>query len=232
MVSSAASPGYTFKPSPYSSHSLILDSLPPRGDGRTLLDVGCAGGYLGDLFARRGFAVTGVERPGGAGGGFPAGVTLIEADLDRGLPPLNATFSYVLCADILEHLREPVKLLREIWTVLAPDGRLVASLPNSGNLYFRLNILLGRFPQDDKGLFDRTHLHFYMWQGWVDLLRQGGFRVESVRSTGIPFGLAFPRWEGSPPLRLIESLSYALANAWKTMFAYQYVVVARPESPR
>ncbi len=42
---------------------------------------------------------------------------------------------------------------------LAEGGRLVASLPNSGNLYFHLNILMGRFPAHGRGLFDRTHLH-------------------------------------------------------------------------
>lgn len=149
---------YEFKPSPYSSHSLLLRSLPEAGDGRRVLDLGCGDGYLGAILARRGYEVIGVDR---AGGSVPPGVTLIEADLDAGLPPLPGQFDFVLCADILEHLRDPLALLRQLPGLLAPSGVLVASLPNSGNIYFRLNILAGRFPRHECGLFDRTHLHFF-----------------------------------------------------------------------
>ena len=227
------SPGtatYAFKASAFSSHSLLVNALPPQGAGRRVLDVGCAAGYLSAIFAKRGYQVVGLERPGGAGDQFPGGVQLIEADLEQGLPQHDEAFHYVICADILEHLRDPAKLLREAWAVLEPDGRLVASLPNSGHLYFRLNVLLGRFPQDDKGLFDRTHVRFYMWQGWVDLLQSGGFRVESVRPTGTPVGLALPKLEGSWLVNLLERISYSLARGWKTLFAYQFIVVARPEA--
>ena len=230
MLSERSESTYAFKGSAFSSHSLLVKALPAQGAGRRLLDVGCASGYLSAIFARRGYQVLGVERPGGAGETFPAKVGLVEADLEQGLPRLDGAFHYVVCADILEHLRDPAKLLRQTWAVLEPDGRLVASLPNSGHLYFRLNVLFGRFPQDDKGLFDRTHVRFYMWQGWVDLLRSGGFRVESVQPTGTPVGLALPSLEGTWLVNFLERLSYALARMWKTLFAYQFIVVARPEA--
>ena len=31
-------------------------------------------------------------------------------------------------------------------------------------------VLMGLFPQPDRGLFERTHVRFYAWQGWVELL--------------------------------------------------------------
>ncbi len=221
---------YAFKASAFSSHSLLVNALPPAGQGRRLLDIGCAGGYLSAIFAKRGYQVVGLERAGGAGPGFPPNIPLIEADLDQGLPRIDQSFHYIVCADILEHLRDPKRLLREAWVLLEPDGRLVASLPNSGHLYFRLNILLGRFPQEEKGLFDRTHVRFFMWQGWQDLLQSGGFRVESVHPTGTPIGLALPYLEGTWIVRSLERLSYLLARTWKTLFAYQFIVVARPEA--
>ena len=154
---------------------------------------------------------------------------LVEADLDFGMPRLSGPFAFILCADILEHLRDPQKLLLEACPLLAPEGCLLASLPNSGNLYFRLNVLLGRFPAHDRGLFDRTHLHFYTWAGWVELLDSGGFRVEKVMPTSIPIGLAWPRWDRTVPVRLLERFAYNLARWWKSLFAYQFVVVARPQ---
>src|SRR5271157_4910157 len=55
---------YHFKPGPYSSHALLLREFPPQGDGRRVLDVGCAGGYLAEILAQRGFSVVGIDVPG------------------------------------------------------------------------------------------------------------------------------------------------------------------------
>jgi len=228
----AAPAHYTFKHSPYSSHFLLPAQLPPEGQGCRVLDLGCADGYLGAMLAARGYRVTGVERAGGVTADFPASIELVTADLDAGLPPLDGVFDYILCADILEHLKDPLALLRQMPQRLAPEGRLIASLPNSGNIYFRWQILLGRFPQHDKGLFDRTHLHFYPWDGWRDLLAAAEFRIESVRPTGIPVGLALPNLDGTLPVRAAERVSYEVARAWMRLFAYQFIIVARWEGVR
>jgi len=228
MVVSAATP-YQLKDSPYSSHGLLLASLPADGAGRRVLDVGCAGGYLSAILASRGYRVTGVDSPGAACAGFPESVELLEADLDLGLPALTGGFDFVICADVLEHLRRPAMLLRELHGVLARGGKLAVSLPNSGHAYFRWTVLRGRFPAEDRGLFDRTHLHFYTWRGWKDLFSAAGFGIESVRCSGVPIGLALPGWEGSPMVRGLERMSYESARWWKEMFAYQFIVTASPE---
>jgi SAM-dependent methyltransferase len=229
MATVAAGTPYQLKDSPYSSHSLLLASLPAEGNGLRVLDVGCAGGYLGAILAAKGYRVTGIDTPGSASNGFPDSIELLEADLDMGLPPLSGRFDIAICADVLEHLRRPADLLREVRSVLAPGGKLAASLPNSGHAHFRWNVLTGRFPAEDRGLFDRTHLHFYTWQGWQALLHSGGFRVEALRCSGVPIGLALPRWQGSALVRGLERMSYDSARFWKTLFAYQFIVTAAPE---
>jgi len=218
---------YTFNPGPFSSYTLLLASLPEAGQGRRVLDLGCGDGQLDALLVERGYRVTGIEKPGVLAGALPGGVELIEADLDEGLPPLEGRYDFVVCADVLEHLKAPDRLLAGLPRVMAPGARLAASLPNAVNLYVRLNVLIGRFPQHDRGLFDRTHLHFYTWSGWVELFRQAGFHIEKVVPTGIPFGLALRRWEGTLPLRVLEALAYLAARLWKRLFAYQFIVVAR-----
>jgi 2-polyprenyl-3-methyl-5-hydroxy-6-metoxy-1,4-benzoquinol methylase len=217
---------YEFKPVPFSSHTLLLDILPAAGAGRRVLDLGCAHGYLGEALAARGYTVVGVEKPGLAGDRFPESVELVEADLDQGIPALGR-FDYVLCADILEHLQDPSALLRGIRPLLSAGGKLLASLPNSGHAYFRLNVLMGRFPQHDRGLFDRTHLHFYTWAGWVDLFTSNGYRIERVIPSATPFSLALPQWAGTPAVRLLDRIAHLFARFWKEMFAYQFVVSAQ-----
>ena len=198
-----------------------------------MLDLGCGDGSLAVRLAARGYSVTGVERPGGCAKPFPESVELVEADLDAGLPAFGRRFDYVLCGDVLEHLKDPLQMLRDVRACLAPGGLLLASLPNSGNIYFRLNILVGRFPQHDKGLFDRTHLHFYTWDGWRGLFAEAGFQIETVHPTAIPIGLAFRPWQHTFPVRSAEALSYGMARLWKRLFAYQFVVAARgPKSPQ
>ena len=215
---------YQFKPGPHSSHGLLLRQLPSDGRGLRILDAGCAGGYLSQILAARGFDVTSIDLPGTQP---PEGVEFIAADLNNGLPVLHRRFDYILCADVLEHLRDPLVLLRDCRDRLAPGGSLIASLPNSGHAYFRWNILLGRFPQHDRGLFDRTHLHFYTWDGWVDLLGRAGIHIEHVACSGVPIALALPRWQGSLMVRMLERLSFESAKIWKRMFAYQFIVRAR-----
>jgi SAM-dependent methyltransferase len=213
---------YTLKESAYSSHSQILTLFPLNGAGRTVLDLGCGNAYLGGLLAARGYTVTGMERAGGFDVALvPQGVRMITADLEQ---PVTADerFDYVLCADILEHLRAPERLLRDAAKLLKPGGRLIASLPNSGHLYFRLNVLFGRFPQEEKGLFDRTHVRFYMWNGWVALLGGAGFALEQVRVSGVPFAVVFPG--GGIWVNGLEWLSHFSALVWKRLFAYQFIV--------
>jgi SAM-dependent methyltransferase len=229
-----ASLPYQLKPSSYSSHSLLLASLPAEGAGRRVLDVGCAGGYLSEILAVRGYRVTGIDSPGARHAGFPESVELVEADLDLGLPPglslPPGRFDFIICADVLEHLRQPAGMLRDLRELLATGGRLAASLPNSGHAYFRLNVMLGRFPAHDRGLFDRTHLHYYTWRGWVDLFASAGFRIETVKCSGVPVSLALPKWRDTAAVRAFEGLSYLSARWWKKMFAYQFVVTAAPEA--
>jgi SAM-dependent methyltransferase len=222
---SAASP-YQLKESPYSSHALLLAQLPAPGEGRRVLDAGCGPGYLSGILSARGYRVTALERAGAPQ--LPVDAEFLQWDLDQGLPELGIRYDYVLCADILEHLRDPAMLLREIRAVLAPGGAVLASLPNSGHAYVRWNVLRGRFPQHDRGLFDRTHLHFYTWDGWVELFRSAGLRVEARAASGVPVSLALPRWHGSRLVEALERASYDLARVWKTVFAYQFIVTARP----
>lgn len=229
VASPVAPSRYQFKARPHSSHVLLLSELPQSGAGRRVLDVGCADGYLSEILAARGFGVTGVDLPGTSHGDS---FQFVAGDLDAGLPPLDGVFDFILCADVLEHLRDPLGMLRECRRRLAPGGVLLSSLPNSGHAYFRWNVLMGRFPRHDKGLFDRTHLQFYMWDGWRDLLARAGFQIERVQVSGVPVGLALPRWDGSPAVAFLEWLSFRLACLRKTLFAYQFIVRARAEGPQ
>lgn len=218
---------YALKPERFSSHTRLLACLPRDGAGGRVLDLGGGEGYLGDELARRGYRVVVVAAPGTVAAKLRSVADVYETDLDFARPEISGRFDYILCGDVLEHLRRPVDVLRWAVRCLADDGRVIASLPNGTHAYVRLHLLLGSFPKHDRGLFDRTHLHFYSWAGWRALFTDAGLEIERWWPTSVPVGLLAGNLRGRWPVTWIEAANYALAVAWKTMLAYQFVVVAR-----
>ena len=216
---------YEHKDSPYSSHSLLLSTLPVNGHGKQILDVGCWDGSVSSLYLERGFKVVGIEQI--RHHNLPQPIELIEANLNDGLPPVSGTFNYIICADVLEHLLNPQAVLSQLRNHLSSDGKLLASLPNSGHWFFRLMVLCGYFPKQDNGLFDRTHLHFFTLDGWRELFHQSGYTIESVTPTSLPVSKVFPSWSRWLTVGIGERAQSLLGKIWLRLFAYQFVIEAK-----
>jgi SAM-dependent methyltransferase len=193
-----------------------------------VLDVGGGEGYLAAELAKRGFRVTCLAKPGTVRDALGSGTRTVEADLDFALPELDVSFDFVVLGDVLEHLREPARVLAWVATLLTPRGELVASLPNGAHLYVRMRVLFGEFPQHERGLFDRSHLHYYSWRGWQEVFRQAGVSVDLCGVTPIPFSLAFPPWVPAAVGLQAERIYGGVANVWQRLLAYQFVVRGRP----
>jgi SAM-dependent methyltransferase len=189
-----------------------------------VLDVGGGEGFLSARLRDMGHEVVCLAEPGTVAAEFPAGVRVIEADLNRSRPVLDTQFDLVICGDVLEHLVDPAGALRWLAGLLAPDGAIVGSLPNGVHLYVRLHVLLGRFPKHDRGLFDRTHLHFFSLQGWRELFEACGLQFAGIDVTPLPLSLVLP----APIGNALEHLALAAARLWKRLLAYQFIVTTRP----
>ena len=219
---------YVLKSGKYSSHARILERMPAMNEHARVLDVGGGEGYLASALHARGYQVTCLAAPGTVSPAIPTAVEVLESDLDLAFPEMTPGFRYIVCGDVIEHVRDPSRLLLWLRGLLSPGGEIVASLPNSGHWFFRLNVMLGRFPAEDRGLFDRTHLHFYTWKGWSSLFGESGLVLDSVEPTPIPFGLALGLADFHPLVRFCEAANYYFAGLWKSLLAYQFVVTARP----
>ena len=221
---SPASP-YQLKASPFSSHGRILSYLAGRPKTLRILDVGTAQGYLGRALKEAGFTrLVGLEKdPVYAEAARPAYTKLIEHDLDAlETCPLQGPFDLILCADVLEHLKDPRKALNTLARLLNPGGNLILSVPNSGHWWMRLNVLVGRFPKEERGLFDRGHLQFFTWATLRDLVNQSGLGIEQVWITPVPFSVSFGDKNG---LALwLEGAYSAFSHLWKRLFAYQFIL--------
>src|SRR6058998_4217744 len=126
------------------------------GPGRHVLDLGCRDGALTQAFAG-GNEVVGVDADREAlAEAQKLGIETRWADLDDALPFEDGSFDVVVAGELLEHLRDPRRVVSEVLRVLRPGGTFVGSVPNAYRLKNRLRFLRGRDPEDDP-----THLHMF-----------------------------------------------------------------------
>ena len=166
------------------SHALMLRLV---GPDRHVLDVGCATGYLGEALIAQGCRVSGVELdPEAAERARKVLDDVLVADLETAdlVEHFGAgSFDVVVFGDVLEHLRDPQRLLRNAVGLLADKGSIVISIPNVTHGAVRLALLQGRWEYHGTGLLDRTHVSFFSRATLTEMVRGAGLVPVDFRST-------------------------------------------------
>ena len=154
--------------------------VPP--ECRRVLEVGCGDGELGRLLRSRGHRVTGIELVHEAAERARARLDrVVTADVERdGFPFPSASFDAIVFADVLEHLVDPWRVLREAVEVLAEGGVVVASIPNVQNWDVLRRLLRGRWDYRARGILDFGHLRFFTLSTIRALFEQANLRMEYV----------------------------------------------------
>jgi len=109
--------------------------------------------------------------------------------------PVESSYDSILLSDVLEHLVDPLYVLHGLARHLTPGGKVVVSVPNVAHWSVRKDLLMGRWEYTDEGILDRTHLRFLTLATAAELMRAGGYRIESEYfPLSAPRGLrSFPR---------------------------------------
>lgn len=89
-------------------------------------------------------------------------------------------YDYIVCADVLEHLKKPESVLLSCRSLLAPTGKLILSIPNAAYCGLIGELMSGEFTYREEGLLDRTHLRFFTRKSLLRFLAQSGWISESV----------------------------------------------------
>jgi len=149
------------------------------GEPAAALDLGCGDGRLtAELRAEELVAAdvseVALER---ARARLPSARTVPLAP-DEPLPLEDGSFDLVLCAEMIEHVRDVQLLLSEVRRVLRPGGRLAVTTPAHGRLC-GLDVLTRGFERRFDPL--SPHLRFLTARSLGELLDSLGFDPGAVR---------------------------------------------------
>lgn len=223
---------YLLKQDRYSSHAQIskllrqwatLASIQPY----TVLDVGCAAGFLRSFLPDPYFRLIGVEYdPALVAKASQHYDAVYQADLNTEFDLLlNQPPNAIVLADVLEHLPYPdVVLTRLLRRYAKPGTPVMISLPNVAHLYVRLGLLLGRFDYTERGILDRTHLRFFTLRTAHQLCLDCGIRVRSVSVTPVPLPLVHPLFGEGKPLFPVHAFNAFLSSSFKGLLGYQFIL--------
>lgn len=173
----------------YGTHSQIVKYVKKNN---LILDVGCAQGYLDQYFVQElNCTVYGIEYDAKAAKvakKFCADV--LVGDAEQYLTSINKLpfpiqkFDVILLADVLEHLKEPEKVLQALKKYLKPEGIFIISLPNIAHFTIRLQLLFGGFNYVSAGILDNTHLKFFTRYTMNQMFERCNLTIESQRAVG------------------------------------------------
>jgi SAM-dependent methyltransferase len=136
------------------------------GPGKRILDLGCRSGALTRVYAP-GNEVVGLDADRTAlAQAAELGIETVWADAEEPLPFDDVSFDVVVAAELLEHLREPERVVAEAARVLRPGGTIAGSVPHAYRLKNRLRFVAGRPPESNP-----THLHMFRPDDVAGLLR-------------------------------------------------------------
>jgi glycosyltransferase involved in cell wall biosynthesis len=205
-----------------STHSMALRVVP---ENACVLDLGCAGGYMGAaLKQRKNCFVTGVDA-------VPPDQNSLDefyvTDLNQGLAAIPVRHhDFILCLDVIEHLASPERLLGELHEHLSktPEVEVVMSTANIGFIVQRIMLLLGQFNYGKRGILDITHTRLFTFASFRRCLEQAGFQVLEMKGVPAPFPMALgDNWFS----RLLLALNAVLMRFSRGLFAYQIFVRAK-----
>jgi len=221
-------------------NSTLLDLIPP--DIQKVCEFGCGAGALARAIRQKlntPMHYVGVEL-------MPDALLKAKSVLDVSVlcdldavrdwsadPELNlalpmSSFDLAIFGDVLEHLYDPLQVLRQAVQRLRLGGAVLGCIPNVQHWSVFAQLAIGRWPQSDEGLFDRTHVRWFTLTDMVALFNEAGLVVEKV----VP--RVFEADRGAAVMSHLRPLAQYLGIDSQDLvdrgLPLQYVLVGRKES--
>ena len=173
-----------FNPSYIGQRDDILNLIP--NNVKKVLDIGCSTGALGEQIKQKNnIEVVGIELS-------EQMAKIAKNKLDKVIigdtERINLAdylmpdyFDCIIFADILEHLKDPWKILKGATSFLSDEGVIIASIPNVRHIDTIINLLFkGYWPYRERGIHDKTHLRFFTLKNIVEMFAEAGLKIVRV----------------------------------------------------
>ncbi len=207
------------------SFSRILPWIPP---GSTVLDVGSGPGILGAyLKSQHQCVVDGIESEQSFADrcvGSYRNIFVENLEISGWIEGVRQNkYERIVCADVLEHLRNPKAVLSQLAELLSENGTIIISCPNVAYIGLIAELLSGDFRYRRSGLLDETHLRFFTLKSLVKLVHECGLRI--ARFDRVCFSLDATEFGAD----CLEHLPHAVAQELSLRpdaFTYQFLLEA------
>ena len=189
----------TFNPDPYGAHMRMIKLT---GRNKVVLDVGCATGQVARRLKENRCEVVGIEidkESAQIAKRYCKAVIVGDIETIDSLPYPEEYFDVIIFGDVLEHLKDPLSVLKKL----------------------KKHLNKSRWEYQDTGILDKTHLRFFTKKTAIKLIEDAGYKIEELYYTPwIPL-LRLGRFKFG------RKIEYYLTKALPTLFTLQFVIKAR-----
>lgn len=170
------------------AHNIILKQIRP---GSKVLEFGSAGGRMTKILKdEMGCCVFIVEYERCA---FKKAMEFADKGICSDIEQLKwkrrwkrHKFDYIIFADVLEHLRDPLLVLSETYDLLKDDGSVLISVPNIAHNDIFIKLYNNHFDYTNIGILDNTHLHFWAEENLDEFEKNTEYQIYDIKYRTIP----------------------------------------------
>lgn len=175
---------YTYFDNKIEQKIFIINKLfnTPESGQRSLIDIGCGEGFTLSHFKKKGWKVVGLDYSEFGVKKFNPHCLpdLITGDIYQKMLPIvnsNTRFDVVWLDNLLEHVIDPLFLLKELKKLLKVDGVLVIEVPNDFSVLHK-HLMEKNYINDEFWVVIPDHLSYFNKEGLAAIADDAGFRTE------------------------------------------------------
>jgi 2-polyprenyl-3-methyl-5-hydroxy-6-metoxy-1,4-benzoquinol methylase len=144
---------------------------------KTLFEVGCATGFFMGLAQQKGWQAEGIDiSPYAIGKAKDRGLAAAVGELESYQG--TKQFEAVVMHDVIEHVKDPVGMIKKSAELLTKQGLLVLTTPDAGSIWARV------WGKRWHAFVPPQHLFYFSAKNLTSILEKNGFTVEYAAHHG------------------------------------------------